>query len=57
MPNQEEWLDITIEPDLIKPDSTYNIAVIFRSSQKKKVQQFGKDLETRLSKTIGAIES
>jgi len=57
VPNQEEWLDITIEPDLIKPDSTYNIAVIFRSSQKKIVEQFGKDLETRLSKAIDTIES
>jgi hypothetical protein len=57
VPNQEEWLDITIEPDLIKPDSTYNIAVIFRSSQKKIVEQFGKELETRLSKAIDTIES
>lgn len=57
VPNQEEWLDITIEPDLIKPDSTYNIAVVFRSSQKKIVGQFGKDLETRLSRAIDAIES
>lgn len=57
VPNQEEWLDITIEPDTIKPDSTYNIVVIFRSSQKKIVEQFGKDLETKLSKAIDTIES
>ena len=57
IPNQEEWLDITIEPDIIKPDSTYNIQVIFRSSQKRIVEQFGKDLEIRLSKVIDTIES
>jgi len=57
IPNQEEWLDITIEPDTIKPDLTYNIQAIFRSSQKKTVEQFGKDLETRLSKVIETIES
>ena len=57
IPNQEEWLDITIDPDVIKPDSTYNIVVIFRSSQKGIVEQFGKDLEARLSKVIGTIES
>ncbi len=56
VPNQEEWLDISIEPDSIKPDSTYNIAVVFRSRQKKIVEQFGKDLEARLSKVIDNIE-
>lgn len=57
IPNQEEWLDITIEPDIIKPDSIYNITVIFRSCQKKKVEHFGKELETRLPKIIDTIES
>lgn len=57
VPNQEEWLDVTIEPDLNKPDSTYNITVIFRSSQKEKVEQFGKDLEKKLTKIIDTIES
>jgi len=57
IPNQEEWLDITIEPDIIKPDSIYNITVIFRSRQKTKVENFGKELEARLQKVIDAIES
>lgn len=57
VPNQEEWLDVTIEPNLIKPDSVYDLIVIFRSRQKTKVETFGKELETRLHKVVDAIES
>lgn len=55
IPNQEEWLDITIEPDLTKPTSIYNVSVIFRSVEKEKVLNFGKALQTRLLKLIDAI--
>ncbi len=57
IPNQEEWLDITIEPGVIKSDSIYNISVIYRSRQKEVVTRFGKELETKLSLIIDNLES
>jgi len=56
VPNQEEWFDITIEPDLIKAMSRYNVSVVFRSADKSKVQAFGQDLEARILSLIDTIE-
>lgn len=56
IPNQEEWLDITIEPDLIMPTQKYAISVIFRSKDKPVVNRFGENLKTNLLKIIEAIE-
>lgn len=57
VPNQEEWMDITIEPDILRPSSVMNISVIFRSKRRDVVEKFGVELENRLSKIIDTIEN
>jgi len=56
VPNQEEWLDVTLEPDILMPTKKYLVSVIFRSKDKSKVQAFGSDVDQKLVKLIGAIE-
>lgn len=56
VPNQEEWLDITIEPSVMIPNQRYNVAVIFRSKDKSIVYEFGRELESRVLDIIKAIE-
>jgi hypothetical protein len=56
VPNQTEWFDITIEPDVIKT-SIYNIEAVCRSNDKSKVQKFTEELIPKISKIIDAIES
>jgi len=55
IPNQEEWLDVTIEPNLIKPTSTFSVSVVFRSKDKQQVLNFGETLETNVSLVVKAI--
>jgi len=56
IPNQEEWFDITIEPDLIKPLTTYKISIVYRSAEEITVRKFGEALESNISKLIDEIE-
>jgi hypothetical protein len=56
VPNQEEWVDITVEPSPVKPNRTYLISLIYRSAQKKNVWSFSKDLVSRISRVIDAVE-
>jgi len=57
VPNQTEWFDITIEPDVIKATSNYRVSVIYRSKDKAKVQNFTQDLIQNLTSIIDIIES
>ena len=56
VPNQEEWLDVTLEPYVPMPTKKYLVSVTFRSKDKSKVQAFGTDLEQKLLKLVEAIE-
>ena len=56
IPNQTEWFDITIEPDVMKT-STYRISVVYRSKDKSKVQKFIDELMLNTSKMLDTIES
>jgi len=56
IPNQEEWFDITIEPDLIKPTTTYAILLIYRGADRSKVEKFGEGLESKILRLIDEIE-
>lgn len=56
VPNQTEWFDLTIEPDIIKT-STYNISAVFRSHEKSEVQKFTEEFMPNVSKLIVVIES
>jgi len=55
-PNQEDWFDIAIEPDVID-ENRYHIGVVFRNSRKEKTETFIKDLENNLLKLIAIIEA
>lgn len=57
VPNQEEWLDITIEPDLIKATTSYSISAVYRSADVSKFEKFGEQLESRILKLIDEIEA
>jgi len=56
IPNQENWFDIAIEPDIMN-ERFYHVGVVFRSSEKGKTETFLKDLEDILLKLIGIIEA
>jgi hypothetical protein len=54
-PNQEEWLDLVIEPDLLMPYQRYSVSLVFRSQDKLVMEKFGENLESNLLKIISAI--
>jgi len=56
IPNQENWFDIAIEPDVMN-DKLYHVGVIFRNPNKGKTERFVKDLENALLRLIGIIEA
>jgi hypothetical protein len=57
IPNQTEWFEIKIEPDVIKPTSDYVVSVIYRSKDKSAVERFTQDLTQKMTSIIDIIES
>jgi len=53
--NQENWLDIAIEPDVIN-EKLYHIGVVFRNASREKTEEFAKNIEKNLIKLISTIE-
>jgi len=53
--NQENWLEIAIEPDLLD-ESKYHIGIIYRNLEKERTDMFVRDLESNLLKIIKLIE-
>ena len=56
VPNQEEWMDIRIEPVVVRADSEYYIYPVYRSRDKEKVKKFLVSLEDILLKIVGILE-
>ena len=56
VPNQTEWFDVTIEPDVIEATSTYRTQIIFRSKEKIKVENFTQNLMRNITGIINIIE-
>ena len=54
-PNQEEWLDIAIEPDVVN-EKRYHIGVVFRNPDRETTENFVSKLENNLLNLIGIIE-
>lgn len=54
--NQDDWIDIDIEQDLVYKDY-YHIGVIYKNPNKEKIETFVKDLEINLMKLIEFIEA
>jgi len=55
-PNQETWLDIAIEPDILN-EQLYHVGVVFRNPSKNNTETFVRDLENNLLKLISVIEA
>jgi hypothetical protein len=55
IPNQEEWFDISVEPDILKSE-LYHIGVIYRNPKKEKTLNFASNLEKTLVNLVKAIE-
>lgn len=56
IPNQEEWLDTTFEPSVVRPHRTYLISLVYRSAQRAKVLSFFKGIESKITGMIDLIE-
>ncbi len=56
VPNQEEWLDFLIEPDIIRPTKAYSCRIVYRSANKLKVRKFIQNLNNKVSGVIKLIE-
>lgn len=56
VPNQESWLDISIEPDILN-EQMYHVGVVFRSPDKEETETFVRDLENNILKLIKIVEA
>jgi len=56
-PSQREWFDITIEPDVIKPNELYRVLAIYRTKDKSKVEAFAQSMVENLTNVIKVIEA
>jgi len=55
IPNQENWFDIAIEPDIAN-EKLYHVGVVFRNTSKDKTETFVRNLENNLLKLMEVIE-
>ena len=51
-----DWIDIAIEPDTVY-ENRYHLGVVFRNSNKEKIETFVRGLETNLLKLVELIEA
>ena len=56
IPNQENWLDIRIEPQVLAPHREHLIHVIFRDCNRDEVERFARALETTLEQIVSLVE-
>lgn len=54
--NQEEWCDIRLQPHFPDTDSHYAFEIVFRTSDRGKLQTFVAQLEERLNKMVAALD-
>lgn len=54
IPNQDEWLEIAIEHDVLS--NFYHIGVVFRDPQRRKVEEFMSKLEKKMEQLINIVE-
>ena len=57
VPSQTEWLDITIEPNIIKPSTTYRVLLIHRSKDKSQMEKFIQSWMENVTNVIKAVEA
>ena len=56
IPNQENWFDIAIEPDILRKN-WYHVGVVFRNPDRGKTETFVRDLENKILRLIKVIEA
>lgn len=57
VPSQTEWLDITIEPNITKPNTTYRVMMVYRSKDKSRIEKFIQSWTEDLTNVISTIEA
>ena len=55
-PNQNNWIDLAIEPDSVYGDC-YHVGVVYRNPDKKRIDAFVRDLEMNVKKLIELVEA
>ena len=55
-PNQEEWLDISVEPMITKANQQYVINVVCRSKKRKAVIDFAETMGVKISALLDEME-
>jgi hypothetical protein len=56
VPNQTDWFDIRIEPEMHAPDSYHYIDVIYRNSDRADVFAFVRNLEKAVKALVSIVE-
>ncbi len=56
VPNQEEWMDIRVEPVTVRADSTYYVAIVYRSQSREKVKTFVESSGKIIPQIVRVIE-
>jgi len=57
VPSSSEWMDMTIEPNIIKSSTSYKVLLVFRSKEKSKVDGFIQSFGENLSRIFETIEA
>ena len=56
IPNQEEWFEFSIEPAPLRPINEYHAIIVYRGTNKLKVQKFVQELRNKTLKVVELIE-
>lgn len=55
-PNATEWFDMRVEPDVLQPNQSYLVYLVYRSSNRLEIVGFARDITKTISKVLKVIE-
>ena len=56
VPNQENWLDVHMEPFVLSPHDRHHVSLVFRDRNRDEVVRFARSLGPRLQALLDAVE-
>lgn len=56
VPNQEEWLDVRLEPSVQEPERAHYLQTVFRSRNRLDVETFIANLDERVKRLVELVE-
>lgn len=56
IPNQRDWFDIRIEPQVLSPHKLHHINVVFRDQQPDKVEAFIREFDEMVGRLVALVE-